>query len=287
MHAITGVTGQVGGAVARALLRSGAQVRAVARDEAKARPWIERGCELALAEMTDAATLTKAFSGVDGVFVLIPPIFDPSPDWREVRAVIDAVRSALDSARPRHMVVLSTVGAQAKTPNLLGQLGLVESELGRLAMPIAFLRAAWFMENAAWDVDGARNGVIRSFLQPVDRAIPMIATADVGAEAARLLGETWTGRRVVELQGPSLVSPNDLAATFAGLIDRPVRVESVPRAEWEPLFRSQGMTNPIPRMQMLDGFNEGWIDFERSADTETATGSTALSTVLRGLLEAR
>ena len=39
MYSITGITGQVGGAVARALLTEGANVRAVARDASKAAPW--------------------------------------------------------------------------------------------------------------------------------------------------------------------------------------------------------------------------------------------------------
>ena len=284
MYAVTGITGQVGGALAHTLLQRGAKVRAVARDEAKARPWVERGCDLALAEMTDAAALTHAFTGVDGVFVLIPPTFDPSPDLREIRAVIAALRSALDTARPGRVVVLSTVGAQATQPNLLGQLGLVERELGTLAMPIAFLRAAWFMENAAWDVASAREGEIHSFLLPVDRAIPMVATADVGAAAARPLGETWEGCRIVELQGPSPVSPTDMASSFAALLGRPVTVQPVPRTEWEGLFRAQGMQNPTPRMRMLDGFNEGWIRFEGGAEAEPVTGSTPLATVLRDLL---
>jgi hypothetical protein len=30
----------------------------------------------------------------------------------------------------------------------------------------------------------------------------------------------------------------------------------------DTLFKSEGMKNSTPRMQMLDGFNEGWIDFE-------------------------
>ena len=284
MYAVTGITGQVGGALARALLQRGAKVRAVARDEAKARHWVERGCDLALAEMTDAAALTRAFTGLDGAFVLIPPTFDPSPDLKEIRAVIAALRSALDVARPGRVVVLSTVGAQATQPNLLGQLGLVERELGTLAMPIAFLRAAWFMENAAWDVASAREGEIHSFLLPVDRAIPMVATADIGAAAARLLGETWEGRRIVELKGPSPVSPTDMASSFAALLGRPVTVQPVPRTEWEGLFRAQGMQNPTPRMRMLDGFNEGWIRFEGGAEAEPVTGSTPLATVLRDLL---
>jgi hypothetical protein len=35
---------------------------------------------------------------------------------------------------------------------------------------------------------------------------------------------------------------------------------------------------------MLDGFNEGWIEFERG-ETGSAKGSTDIETVLRGLVE--
>ncbi|GAA2836795.1 hypothetical protein GCM10020220_027050 [Nonomuraea rubra] len=43
MYAITGVTGHVGGAAARALLAKGEPVRAVVRDPAKGGPWSEAG----------------------------------------------------------------------------------------------------------------------------------------------------------------------------------------------------------------------------------------------------
>jgi uncharacterized protein YbjT (DUF2867 family) len=58
------------------------------------------------------------------------------------------------------------------------------------------------MENAASDVEPARQrGEFESFLQPVERPVPMVATADVGRVAAGLLLEEWTGRRIVELEG--------------------------------------------------------------------------------------
>jgi NAD(P)H dehydrogenase (quinone) len=284
MYAITGITGQVGDAVARKLLAEGANVRAVARDTRRAAPWVERGCELAIAEMSDAPALVRGFAGADGVFVLIPPIFDPSPGFAEAGAVISAVRDALAKTRPARTVCLSTVGAQARQPNLLNQLAMMERELGTLDLPIAFIRAAWFMENAIWDVPSAREGTIQSFLQPLDHAIPMVATADIGAMAARLLQERWVGRRVVELQGPAPVSPNELAAVFGRQLGRSVRAHVVPRAEWEALFRTQGMRNPAPRIQMLDGFNQGWLSFEDGEDVEAVTGTATLETVVRGLL---
>ena len=162
MFAITGITGQVGGAVARALIDNGQRVRAVVRDAEKGAAWARKGCEVAVADLYDAAALKKAFAGVQGVFFLLPPVFDPSPDFNEARRVIAAVREALEVARPSKVVSLSTIGAQALQPNLLQQHQLQEKSLGTLPLPITFLRAAWFMENATWDVAPARTTGVTS-----------------------------------------------------------------------------------------------------------------------------
>ncbi len=89
------------------------------------------------------------------------------------------------------------------------------------------------MENSSWDVGPARQqGVIPSFLQPLDKPVPMVATADIGRVAAELLQQSWEGHRVVELEGPQRATPNEIAATFADLLGKPVRMEAVPRATW-------------------------------------------------------
>ncbi|MCA8107343.1 NAD(P)H-binding protein [Burkholderia sp. BCCIQ04A] len=284
MYAITGITGKVGGALARELLVSGRPVRAVVRDATRAAAWAARGCEMATAFMEDASSLAAAFAGATGVFILLPPVFDPAPGFPEARKVIEAVSAALLKARPERVVCLSTIGAQADEPNLLTQLTLMEQTLRELPMPVTFLRPGWFMENAAWDVASARDdGVVASYLQPLDKPVPMVATADVGRVAAELLQQTWRGVRVVELEGPRRVSPDDLALAFARVLGRDVRAEAVDRRTWEALFRAQGMKHPLPRMRMLDGFNEGWIDFESDPD-EILRGRVALDTVLGELV---
>src|SRR3982075_1806232 len=257
MYAITGITGKVGGALAKTLLAADQPVRAVVRDAAKGQAWATLGCEVALAEMDDATSLAAAFKGADAVFILPPSEFDPTPEFPEALAVINAVKTAIESAHPGKVVCLSTIGAQATQSNLLTQRTLMEQALSELPMPVTFLRPGWFMETAAWDVGPARDeGVVHSFLQPLDKAVPMVATADVGRVAAQLLQEPWRGKRVVELEGPQRVSPNDLAAAFAEILGRPVRAEAVPRETWGALFRTQGTKDPMPRIQMLDGFNE-------------------------------
>jgi hypothetical protein len=80
------------------------------------------------------------------------------------------------------------------------------------------------------------------------------------------------------------VAPSEIAATLSDLLGRPVSMEIVPRKTWDSLFRSQGMKNPEPRIRMLDGFNEGWIDFE-GGQNGTRKGSVALKTVLKTLID--
>ncbi len=261
MFAITGITGKVGAAVARSLLSDDQPVRAVVRDRSKGAAWAQLGCDIAVADISDTAALATAFEGTAGVFVVLPPVFDPAPGFPEAARFIDSLRAALARAKPTKVVALSTVGADAPQPNLLNVLGRMEEALGSLPMPVTFLRAAWFMENAAWDIASAKKGLIQSYLQPLDRPIPMVSTDDVGRAAAELLKERWEGKRVVELEGAQRVSPNALAAAFAKVLGTPVRAEVVPRDRWESIFRTQGMKNPTPRMQMIDGFNAGWIDF--------------------------
>jgi uncharacterized protein YbjT (DUF2867 family) len=81
MFAITGITGKVGGQTARRLLDAQQPVRAIVRDLNKGAYWAERGCEIAGADMGDAESLARAFLGAEGVFVLLPPNFDPTPGF--------------------------------------------------------------------------------------------------------------------------------------------------------------------------------------------------------------
>jgi len=284
MFAVTGITGKVGAAVARSLLSADQPVRAVVRDRSRSAPWAELGCEIAVADLSDTEALTAAFAGTAGVFAMVPPVFDPASGFPEAMGFINPLSAALARAKPARVVALSTVGADAPQPNLLNALGRMEDVFGTLPMPVTFLRAAWFMENAAWDIDSAKSGLIQSYLQPLDRTVPMVSTDDVGRAAAALLQERWEGKRVVELEGPQRVSPNALAAAFAKALGTAVRAEVVPREQWESIFRAQGMKNPTPRIQMIEGFNAGWIDFA-GCGAHARKGSTSIDQAITTLIQ--
>ena len=215
---------------------------------------------------------------------MVPSSFDPMPGFPEAKKTAATLKAALEAARPGRVVYLSTIGAQAEKTNLLSQHTIIEEALRELAIPITFLRPGWFMENASWDVASAKEkGVISSFLQPLNKLVPMVSTVDIGRVAAGLIQETWSGHRVVELEGPRRVTPDEIAVNFSKLLQQPVRTDVLPRESWEALFLSQGMKNPLPRMQMLDGFNEGWIEFENRGSV--LKGRVGIEDVVKRLVE--
>src|SRR5258705_11327282 len=132
MYAITGITGQIGGVIARTRLAAKKPVRAVVRDAEKGKAWAARGCEGALATIEDSSSLAAAFDGAEAVFILVPPNFDPQPGFPEAQAIGVALRSALETARAARVVYLSTIGAQARNPNLLTQHTIIERMLSNL-----------------------------------------------------------------------------------------------------------------------------------------------------------
>src|SRR5258708_2610424 len=102
MYAITGISGKVGGELARTLLTAGQPVRAIVRDARKGEEWAALGCEIAVAEMQDAPALSHAFTGATAVFILPPPEFDPAPGYPEAQSSLRLSYCAADSQSTRH-----------------------------------------------------------------------------------------------------------------------------------------------------------------------------------------
>jgi uncharacterized protein YbjT (DUF2867 family) len=284
VYAITGVTGHVGGAVAKELIGAGKPVRAIVRDRDKAKGLAAKGAELAVADFNSAGDLVKAFESVEAAFIIMAPNFAPEKNYPEARAIASSLRRGLEQALPRRVMILSSIGCQHDSGlGLVTQVKILEDELSRLSMPVTVLRPTWFMENFLWDIEPARqSGQFASFLQPLDRPFPMVATADVGRIAASAIQEKWTGRRVIEIEGPKRYTPRDVAKALTTVLGRPVEAVAPARDQWEAMFRSQGSTWPEPRIEMLDGFNSGWIEFEGGA-ARSSKGTTSLESALKSM----
>ena len=262
MFLVMGITGKVGGATAKHLLAQGKKVRALVRDRQKAASWAERGIELVDGDWTDAASLTRALDGVEGAYVMMPPIMAPSRDFREAKAVIAAHAVAFAKRPPPRLVMLSSWGSE-RTSGLgtIMSTALMEQAFRASPFPVVFLRAGGFLENYLHGLDTAKGGTL-SIFNPPERPIPFIATDDIGAEAARrLTGPGWTGAEVVELG--TMLPPSAIATQLGEVLGREVTAVMVPRDGWATAAEHMG----IPRgdtwafEEAMEGINSGWLRF--------------------------
>lgn len=262
MFLVTGITGKVGGATARHLLAQGKQVRALVRDRGKAASWSERGVEVVDGDWTDAAALARALAGVEGAYVMMPPIMAPSRDFREAKAVIAAHAEAFAKSPPPRLVMLSSWGSERESGlGTITSTALMEQAFRTLPFPVAFLRAGGFLENYLHGLHTAQGGGLSVF-NPPGRPIPFIATDDIGAEATRwLTGPAWTGPAIVELG--TMMPPSEIAKQLGEVLGRDVEAVMIPREEWAPAAEHMG----IPRgetwafEEAMEGINSGWLHF--------------------------
>src|SRR5258708_31633487 len=109
MYLVMGITGKVGGATARHLLKQGKEVRALVRDPEKAAKWADQGVELVEGDWNDSTAIAAALKGVEGAFVMLPAVLAPSPDYREAKGVIANYVEALMAYNLKRMAnVLGT-----------------------------------------------------------------------------------------------------------------------------------------------------------------------------------
>lgn len=114
-YVVFGVTGRTGAAAADTLLRSGHPVRVVVRDPVKGGPWAERGAEIAVADLTDLASMTNALSQVQGAYVVNPQLYNREDLFEMADLIADTTaRASIAAAVPR-LVALSSVGADRES----------------------------------------------------------------------------------------------------------------------------------------------------------------------------
>ena len=276
MYLVMGITGNVGGATARHLLKQGKQLRALVRNREKAAAWANQGVELVDGDWNDAAAIVSALDGVDGAFVMLPTVWAPSPDYKEAKSVIANYVEALTKAGTPRVVALSSMGANRTSGiGLITSSSLLEQGLRGLRSPVAIVRAGAFFENLLFGLQAGRGGTLPVFYNPTDRKFTMVATNDIGAEMAALLtGPVWSGHRVIELG--SMVSADEVATQLGQVLELDVKAFALPRAAWEEAFEQFGVPKGHTGQaeELYDAVNAGWMDLG-VAGTEHVAGTTS------------
>lgn len=279
MYVITGATGNTGKVITEKLLARGEKVRVSGRDASRLGPLAQKGAEAIVADVADAAALTRAFAGAKAVYVMIPPNI-AAPDVRSYQErVSDALTTATEKAGVEYAVLLSSVGADKPdgTGPVVGLHNFEQKLSGIGQLKALYLRAGYFMENLLPQV-----GVIKSFGMMggplrADLRIPLIATRDIGAFAAEaLLTLSFSGKRTRELLGQRDVSYSEAATVVGNAIGKPdLAYSQFPSSQLKPSLVQMGMSPNMADLllEMSGSLNSGHMAplESRSAQNTTPT----------------
>jgi NADH dehydrogenase len=218
MILVTGGTGFIGPKVVHALRAEGRDVRCLVRESSDTAQLEHWGCELAIGDVTDAASLRRAVAGCDTVVHLVAIIAGKPEDFERVmtQGTRDLVAAAKEAGAGR-LVLMSALGTSEKTKELT-----------------PYFQAKWSMEQDVKSsgiehvifrpsfVFGRDGGVLPTFMRIVRYlpAIPVIGPGtqriqpiwveDVGAFFARAVDAPGAANRTFELGGPDVVTWDEL-----------------------------------------------------------------------------
>lgn len=263
--AITAPTGHIGHALTEILLEKGEDLVLLARHPEKLQDFAKRGATIKQGSLEDEGFLLEATRDADALFWLTPADYQ-SQDVRGYQDRLgEAAARAIRENNISRVVDLSSIGAQhgSGTGPVKG-LHDVEEILADAAENITHLRAAYFFENYLIQMEGLKNGQI--YLPVSDqRRIPMIATRDIAQVAAdRLTDMGWSGRSVIELEGPQMLSFAEAAEQIGKGLGAEVKHIQVDDEQAQQSMTQMGLSDNFSQemLELYHGIDSGQLSFE-------------------------
>jgi uncharacterized protein YbjT (DUF2867 family) len=202
--AVVGATGAQGGGLVRAILKDktgGFAARAITRDPKsdKARALADAGAEVVAADVDDAKSLKKAFTGAHGAFCVtfFWAHFKPEKELSQARNMATAAKDA-----GVHHVIWSTLEDTRKSipltdnrmPTLLGKYKVPHSDakgeandiFTELGVPTTFLLTSFYWDNFIYFGMGPKKGAdgkLAITLPMGTKKLASIAAEDIGKAA--------------------------------------------------------------------------------------------------------
>ncbi len=224
---ITGVTGQQGGAVARALRGSGFRLRGLTRkpDSEQATTLARQGIDIINGDLDDEASLRRALAGAWGVFG-VQNTWEAGVEREEAQG--KRLATLAREAGVEHYVYTSVGSADKRTgiPHFDNKWRIEETVRGLRFPSHVILRPVFFMENllAPYSLQG---DTLAWALGPATR-LQMIAVEDIGWFGARAFTDAAAmNRREIDLAGDARTMP-EAAEILTTAFGRPIAFARTP-----------------------------------------------------------
>lgn len=218
---VVGATGGTGREVVSQALARGMKVRALVRDEAKARERLGDSVEYVTGDVRTGVGVAAAVKGVDYVVSALGSNVRNDPQNTPERVDyggVKALAEAAAAARVKHFVLVSSMGATHVDHPLNKMFGniLVWKFKGEEALRASGVPYTVVRPGGLRDAPGGAAGV-KAFQGDDLRNQGSIPRADVATVCLAALGNAAARGKTFELVGDTAVARTDLDALFAGL----------------------------------------------------------------------
>lgn len=227
---VTGATGKQGSATAYELLKNNFEVYALTRNphSTEAHNLEKAGAILVKGDLEDIEGLRDIFKKVDGLYLVLPPVWVSSneTDEKEAETGIQAIKLAEEEGI-KFVVYSSVLGSEKQDLFRPKFKFTIEKYLLESKLQGAVIRPASFMENLLLPSFGLADG---NFINPLseEKAIPWVATSDIGT-FARIIFQNYKefNGKTVDFGGESL-TPKQVLKLLEEKLNEPINFVQVP-----------------------------------------------------------
>jgi uncharacterized protein YbjT (DUF2867 family) len=247
---ITGATGNIGALVVERLLEQKERPRIFARDAEKARARFGDRADIAVGDLSDAASLSRALAGVDGLFLV------NSGHDLDVRD--GAAATVAKAMGVRHLVKLSTIDAEQQNVGTGVWHARGEAAIRASGIAFTFVRPSGFMVNALWWAKSIKaGGVVRS--STGEGKIPFIHSDDIAGVVTKALTTRQYDGASLSITGPEALSYRQMTDKIGLALGRALRYE--PISDEDARQQQIGWAAPEPlveaRLSIFRAIREG------------------------------
>ncbi|MGF6848299.1 uncharacterized protein YbjT (DUF2867 family) [Chitinophaga sp. W3I9] len=227
---VTGATGKQGSAAVYELLKNNFEVFALTRNpqSSKADNLKKAGAVLVKGDLEDIEGLSNIFKKVDGLFLVLPPVWVSSKetDEKEAEIGIQAIKFAEEQG-VKFVLYSSVLGSDKQDLFRPKFKFTIEKYLLESNLQGAVIRPASFMENLLLPGFGLGEG---KFINPLpeEKAIPWVATGDIGT-FARIIFQNYKefNGKTVDFGG-ELFTPKQVLSLLEEKLNQSINFVQVP-----------------------------------------------------------
>ncbi|AWG26155.1 NAD(P)H-binding protein [Flavobacterium kingsejongi] len=267
---ITGSLGKISKPLATTLVKAGHTVTLISSNPDKAEAITALGAIPAIGSVDDLEFITKAFTGADAIYTMVPPTF-ATTNYREyISGTGKIYAQAIQAAGVQHVVNLSSIGADHTdgTGPIKGLHDVEQLYNALEGVAIVHLRPAYFFTNFYASIDMIKHaGIMGSNVGAADTMV-MAHLNDIAAVAATIIQEPFTGKSIRYITSDERTA-GEVASVLGAAIGKPELpwIEFTNEQAFDGMVQA-GLPEEVAKnyVEMGDAIRTGklWIDYNKN-----------------------